>query len=283
MSVKPAQGHRNPGPARSVGAPPVKVLNPNLNVNEFFERLPRAEDKVLFLDYDGTLAPFKTNPGEALPYRGVRELISRIMERSDTRLVIVTGRWTRDLIPLLGLSNLPEIWGSHGLERLRTDGSYEISTMDETAVQGLADADEWMERNGLLRRCEKKPGCLAFHWRGLAGSAVRELQNAVLPEWRRLAEATGLELIEFDGGIELRVPARNKGDAVTSVLDEIHQEGLSAAYLGDDSTDEDAFRAMKGKGIGVLVRKELRSTVADLWIRPPGELLEFLSRWLGEG
>ncbi len=261
----------------------LKVLNPELNVEKFFARLPRAKEKALFLDYDGTLAPFKTNPGEALPYPGVRELMSRIMERSHTRLVIVTGRWTRDLIPLLGLGRLPEIWGSHGLERLRMDGSYEISPMDERALQGLTTADEWMEKRSLLHRCEKKPGCLALHWRGLAESTILELKNAVLPNWRHLAETTGLDLIEFDGGIELRVSARNKGDAVKSVLDEIHQDGLLAAYLGDDLTDEDAFCAMKGKGLGVLVRKEFRPTVADLWIRPPGELLEFLSHWLGEG
>jgi trehalose 6-phosphate phosphatase len=260
----------------------VKVLNPKLQVSEFFDRLHQSKKKALFLDYDGTLAPFKTNLGEALPYPGVRELISRIMKRSDTRLVIVTGRWTRDLIPLLGLRNLPEIWGSHGLERLRTDGAYEISPMEEKAVQGLATADEWMEQKDLLHRCEKKPGCLALHWRGLPEGSVLELKNAVLPRWRHLAEASGLDLIEFDGGIELRVPARNKGDAVKSVLDEIPQGVLSAAYLGDDTTDEDAFCAMKGKGIGVLVRKEFRPTAADLWIRPPRELLEFLSRWLAE-
>jgi trehalose 6-phosphate phosphatase len=260
----------------------VKVLNAKLNVNEFFDRLSQAKENVLFLDYDGTLAPFKTNPGEALPYPGVRELIGRIMERSDTRLVIVSGRWTRDLIPLLGLRNLPEIWGSHGLERLTADGSYEISPMDERAVQGLAGADEWMEKKGLLHRCEKKPGCLALHWRGLAESAVLELQNAVLPTWRHLAKTTGLDLIEFDGGLELRVAARNKGDAVRSVLDESLKDGLSAAYLGDDLTDEDAYKAIKGKGIGVLVRKEFRPTYADVWIRPPNELLRFLSRWLGE-
>ena len=261
----------------------MRALNPKLHVKKFFERLPRAKEKVLFLDYDGTLAPFKTDPGEALPYPGVRELLSRIMERSDTRLVIVTGRWTRDLIPLLGLRILPEIWGSHGLERLGVDGSYEISPMDERAVQGLAYVDEWMEGNGLIHRCEKKPGCLALHWRGLEKGALLELKNTVLPTWSRLAETAGLELIEFDGGIELRVPARNKGDAVKSVLDEMCQEGIAAAYLGDDSTDEDAFSAIKGKGVGVLVRTELRPTAADLWIRPPGELLEFLSCWLAEG
>jgi trehalose-phosphatase len=260
----------------------VKVLNTKLNLNEFFKHLPQAERKVLFLDYDGTLAPFKTNPGEALPYPGVREIISRIMGRTDTRLVIVTGRWTRDLIPLLGLRRPPEIWGSHGLERLTVDGSYEISPMDERAVQGLADADEWMEKKGLLHRCEKKPGCLALHWRGLPEGAVLELRNAVLPTWRHLAKTAELDLIEFDGGLELRIAARNKGDAVKSVLEEGPKERLSAAYLGDDLTDEDAYKVIKGKGMGVLVRKEFRPTFADVWIRPPGELLKFLSRWLGE-
>ncbi|MCU0594077.1 MAG: trehalose-phosphatase [Desulfobacterota bacterium] len=260
----------------------MKVLNPNLDLNQFFKRLPQAERKVLFLDYDGTLAPFKTNPGEALPYPGVREIISRIMGLSDTRLVIVTGRWTRDLVPLLGLERLPEIWGSHGLERLTADGSYQIFSMDERSVQGLADADELMEESGLSQRCEKKPGCLALHWRGLSEDAVLELKNAVVPTWRHLAQTTGLDLIEFDGGLELRVAARNKGDAVERVLDESLKKGLAAAYLGDDLTDEDAYKAIKGRGIGVLVRKEFRPTYADVWIRPPGELLKFLSRWLAE-
>jgi trehalose-6-phosphatase len=51
------------------------------------------------------------------------------------------------------------------------------------------------------------------------------------------------------------------------------------AYLGDDLTDEDAFRALKGKGLSVLVRKESRTTEADCWLKPPDELLDFLKKW----
>ena len=56
-------------------------------------------------------------------------------------------------------------------------------------------------------------------------------------------------------------------------------EGSAVAYLGDDITDEDAFRAVKPRGLGVLVRPELRETAADIWIRPPDELLSFLRHW----
>ena len=53
-----------------------------------------------------------------------------------------------------------------------------------------------------------------------------------------------------------------------------------AAYLGDDVTDENAFQAVKGHGVGLLVREELRPTEADVWIRPPDELRSFLLDWI---
>jgi trehalose-phosphatase len=83
---------------------------------------------------------------------------------------------------------------------------------------------------------------------------------------------------DFDGGIELRVPGRHKGFVVDAVLSEMGRE-TAAAYLGDDSTDEDAFKAIRGRGIGVLVRPQYRATAADFWLKPPEELLEFLERW----
>ena len=258
----------------------MKILNPEIDLELFYHQRNKASQKALLLDYDGTLAPFHIEPNEAEPYPGIREVLNRIMQASDIRLVIITGRWTRDLVPLLQLDEQPEVWGSHGLERLQTDGSYEIDSMEEKHLDGLVAADEIIEELGLTSRCEKKPGCLAIHWRGLDEKTVKEIRNVVEPKWSTLAQAWQLQLKEFDGGLELRVPARNKGDAVETILEEMNQDAVGA-YLGDDLTDEDAFKAIKGKGIGILVRDELRPTAADLWIRPPEELLTFLSGWIG--
>jgi len=256
----------------------MKILEKKIDLENFFHRRDRSSRKALLLDYDGTLAPFCPERNMAYPYPGVPELLDRIMKSPATRLVIITGRWTKDLMPLLQMEGQPEIWGSHGIERLKMDGSYEVAPMDEDALNGLVKADEWIRDVGLAKRSEEKPGCLAVHWRGLDENEIDQVKKQVEPKWSLIAHLSGLRLKEFDGGIELRVPARDKGDAVRTILGEMHDDPV-VAYLGDDLTDEDAFRAIKGKGIGVLVREELRPTGADVWIRPPGELLEFLSGW----
>jgi len=246
---------------------------------EFWERLARCGERILLLDYDGTLAPFRVERDKAVPYAGIREILNEIMESEQCRIVIVSGRWTKDLLPLLGLKRRPEIWGSHGIERLFPDGRYETVKLDKSIINALARVDSWAEDEQLQDRCERKPGSVAFHWRGLDRAQTDGLRSKVMKEWSDIATEAGLMLYEFDGGIELRAPIRNKGDAVSTILSEAAPEGAVTAYLGDDLTDEDAFRAIKGKGIGVLVRKERRETEADLWLKPPEELLEFLKNW----
>ncbi len=251
---------------------------PEQILESFFQKLSAAPQCALLLDYDGTLAPFRVQPDKAVPYPGVRRILNLILKAQHTRVVLITGRWTKDLIPLLGLKQLPEIWGSHGWERLRADGSYQIAQFDELALKGLAEADVWVETEGLADRCEYKPGCLALHWRGLKPIRIQRIRAKVSKNWPLLAYKKGLILTEFDGGMELRVQGRNKGHAVKTILRET-EKGAVVTYLGDDITDEDAFKALKGKGLSVLVREEFRPTTADVWLKPPEGLLEFLSRW----
>ncbi len=257
----------------------MKILNQKVNLEKFFDQLADEDQKVLFLDYDGTLAPFQENPDNALPYPGIREILQKLLTCASTRLVIVTGRYTRDIIPLLGMDDIPEIWGSHGIERLKTDGTYEVSDIDEDSRRGLQKAEECITDINLKNRLERKPGCLAFHWRGMDENKVKDVRKKVEESWKTIAGNHQLLLKQFDGGLELRSPGKNKGSAVTEVLAEI-PGAQKVAYLGDDFTDEDAFARLKGRGLSVLVRKKWRDTQADVWIKPPDELVDFLNRWI---
>jgi trehalose 6-phosphate phosphatase len=256
----------------------MQALEQTVDLDRFFRDIARAPRRVLLLDYDGTLAPFKINPAEAAPYPGVVERLDAIMDDARARIVIVSGRWIRDLLPLLPLRRLPEMWGSHGWEKLRFDGEYELAPLSDAARKGLMEVDRWataIENAG--GRCERKVGSLAVHWRGLSIELVMEIRRVVFDRWSKPGPHQSLVWHDFDGGIELRAPGRNKGHAVREALNDEQQ--VAAAYLGDDLTDEDAFRAIEGRGLSVLVRPQYRPTAAQLWLRPPQDLLDFLSRW----
>lgn len=244
----------------------------------FFNQLRQASSRLLLLDYDGTLAPFTPDRMRAFPYRDIPELISRIMA-ANTRVVLISGRSARELLFLSGIHPQPEIWGSHGAERLFADGSYEVDAPDVQHRLALQNARHAFITAGLTDRMETKPGSIAVHWRGLTPAQQRATDAEVRRICEPLVMRQGLELLPFDGGLELRAPGKNKGDAVRTILAEAGPE-IPAAYLGDDQTDENAFRAIKQRGLAVLVRPEPRSTIADVWLRPPEELRRFLRDWL---
>lgn len=247
-------------------------------LNAFCQGLKEAPQRALLLDYDGTLAPFRKERNEAVPYSGVREELEAILDDGKTRMVIISGRSIEDLLPLLGVKRPPEIWGCHGWERLLPDGSHELGDLPEGAAEALEEAAARVRQAGYTERCERKPVSVAFHWRGLDPERIARLEAEIRQAWASMAKRGGLELHSFDGGLELRVPGRDKGFAVRRIFDDL-DEGAAVAYLGDDLTDEDAFRALEGRGLSILVRREPRPTAAELRLKPPEELLQFLRQW----
>ncbi|MGH9500122.1 MAG: trehalose-phosphatase [Terriglobales bacterium] len=245
-------------------------------LSDFFAKASRAAARALILDYDGTLAPFSADRQRAFPYPVVPALLERIRASSNTRVVIVTGRRAPDIATLLGLKNI-EVWGCHGLSRLHPDGRYEPPNLDEKTVGIISEANKRLIEEGLFDLLELKPGAIAIHWRGTE-EAANKVGRRVEKVWLRLDDRKGLELLKFDGGMEIRVAGRNKGDAVRTILAEM-ADHPAVAYLGDDQTDEDAFAALQGYGLSVLVRRSSRPTVADVWIQPPQGVTAFLSDW----
>jgi trehalose-phosphatase len=249
------------------------------STEEFFERLADATESLLLLDYDGTLAPFQLERDRAYPYPGVVPLLEEMLRRGRSRIVIISGRSIAELRPLLSPPLTIEIWGSHGMEHLSADGSYRQATIPAEIAASLSNAESWAVAAGLGDRVEVKPGGVAFHWRGLPAVETERMQACAREALASYAMEPGLVLLEFDGGLELRLAHPDKGDAIRRILHG-SAANIPVAYLGDDITDEAAFLALNSRGLSVLVRPEYRETIAQVWLRPPDELIAFLQRWL---
>jgi trehalose 6-phosphate phosphatase len=247
----------------------------------FFGTFAAGATPLLLLDYDGTMAPFRVNRFLAKPWAGVRDLLSRIQKQGRTHMAVITGRPAGEIAPLLGLDTPLEVWGLHGAARIYADGRRELEVPVTSVQEELDEVRALLQRDSLGGLFEDKPNAAVMHWRGASPHRARLIEKRTRQLFEPLALMDGLGLLEFESGLELRV-GRDKGGAVESILSEAEADA-PVAYLGDDLTDEAAFRAVNrvgGRGLSVLMRRQPRETDADIWLRPPEELKGFLKRWI---
>lgn len=233
---------------------------------DFGLQLAACRRAVLFFDYDGTLAPIVPDRDNALPYDGVREAFERLLAVKHCRTVLVSGRRVLEIQPLLQ-SRLPfEAWGSHGCEHLRPSGKLEEVAISEKAKEGLQIAASKVASLLAPHAIERKPSSVAAHVSSINAELIPQYLTDVEELWEPVAEEFGLELLDFHEGVEMRVPGINKSRAIYSVLEEEPKDAVTA-YIGDDVTDEDAFRALGEQGHTILIGREPRVSAAK-WLLP---------------
>ena len=129
------------------------------------------------------------------------------------------------------------------------DGSYELFALDPVQQDALREVGQQLSALGFAAALEIKPSSLAVHWRGLEPEAQEQLRSLIDSVFAHACRpASGLHLLPFDGGLELRSTDRTKGTAVRQILAQ-EPAALPLAYLGDDLTDEDAFAASGEPGV----------------------------------
>lgn len=251
----------------------------------FFSAFSSGVTPYLLLDYDGTLSPFRLDRFRARPWAGVRDLLMRIRQQGRTRMIVITGRPAREIAPLLWMDPPLEVWGLHGAEWLLPNGRRQLEQMSLTARESLDKLRATLKRDSLGGLFEDKANGVVMHWRGVSPHKATQIEQKARALFEPLAGTEGLTLLEFEAGLELRVGC-DKGGAVEAILTETGtdtQVARPVAYLGDDLTDEAAFRAVTNLGplgLGILMRRQWHETEASVWLRPPVELREFLKNWL---
>jgi len=181
---------------------------------------------------------------------------------------------------MLGLETPLEVWGLHGAERLYPDGRRVLEEAPASTQAKLEELREHLRRDSLGGLFEDKANGVVMHWRGVSRRKAEQIEQRARDLFEPLARLEGLALLDFESGVELRT-GRNKGGAAQAILAET-DEGGPVAFLGDDLSDEAAFRVVQRlgrRGLTAMVRKEWRETAAELWLQPPAEVVHFLKRW----
>jgi trehalose 6-phosphate phosphatase len=193
-------------------------------------------------DYDGVLAPLVDVPSEAVPAPGMAEALERLAAVPGVTVALVSGRGLDDLRATSGFTGSFRWIGSHGAE---FDGPLVgelASRRDE-----LAARLEPLTSGTPGARLEVKPASVAVHVRQVTDRAAA----AALLESARAAVDPSLTLKPGKDVLEVAVTDADKGSAVLRLARELG--AAATVYLGDDVTDEDAFRALGRDDVSVKV------------------------------
>lgn len=228
----------------------VKILD-NKAIAGIRRHYERSKNRCLLLDYDGTLVPFSRLPSEATPDNAVKDLLQRLTADPKNHVVIVSGRDVSWLERWLG--NLPlTLVAEHGASFKVRNGSWQ---------QLVSVSDLWKDElrrvmQLFVIRCagsfiEEKANTIAWHYRntqtGLGFSRSRELLNTL----SQLIQNTTLQVIDGNKVVEVRIAGFDKGATALKIIGETDPDFVLC--MGDDTTDEDMFKALEGEAYTIKV------------------------------
>ncbi|MFA5160972.1 MAG: trehalose-phosphatase [Elusimicrobiales bacterium] len=229
---------------------------------------------LLMLDYDGTLAPIRAVPGKAaLPAR-TRKLLEHLAARPSVMIAIVSGRDLRYLRKAIGLKNI--IYASNHGFRISGRGmkfSVRVRRGPLAAFRRELAAAAAGTRGALV---ENKEFSAALHYRRARPSDARRLRAVFM---RLLARHPGLEAGRGKKVLEAAPVLRwDKGRAVLYIIEKVRAEegAIVPLYIGDDRTDENAFRALAGRGVAARVGRK-KNTRARYYLENTAKVAELLA------
>ena len=231
----------------------------------------------LFLDYDGTLTLIAERPEQADLAPEMRAILKILAERCTVEIVSGSGlKDVQERVALEGLyyagSNGFEIDGP-GQERIRNEKGSE-------ALPALNEAENELRKHltdikGAL--VDRKKYSVAVHYRRVAAGQVEVVENKVdhvLQRHSGLRKGRGKKVFELQPDVDW-----DKGRAVLCLMERLglNSEAVRPISIGDDVTDEDAFRVLQERGAGIVVHGgEERSSYARYGLVDPEEVLTFL-------
>lgn len=245
---------------------------------EHLDELLKNRKPAVFLDYDGCLTPIVPQPDMAILSPEMRNVLKTLA--AVCTVAVVSGRDRMNVQELVQLDNL-YFAGSHGFDIVGPDGVQTEPGGAGEVLPALEEAEQVLNRKlshikGML--VERKRYAIAVHFRNVAEGLIPEIKQVVdevLGDFPQLKKGLGKMIFELKPNLDW-----HKGKAVLWLLESLELNNLETLpiYIGDDITDEDAFAALQGKGVGILVGAHDEETAATYRLESVEEVQLFLQR-----
>ena len=247
---------------------PILRIDPSVS-NEILKAYKTAKNRLLLLDYDGTLVEFNEKPNLAIPSPQLLKTIEKLIQQPNTDVVIISGRDQLFLDKWFGKMKLTLV-AEHG---------YFIK--NEKWTEKLNNNKEWIQNllpifNSFTDRTpgtfvEEKQNSLVWHYRKtdpeLANNRAVELKTVI----KSLAPES-ISLMDMDKAIEITNSQFNKGTAVSDIISKKNYD--FTLCIGDDVTDENMFINLNEEAYTLKVGK--KTTAAKYYIKNPVEVKKLL-------
>ncbi len=246
-------------------------------IRRILERLREAKHIFLFLDYDGTLTPIVSHPEEAHLSGEMRGLLLNLKKNPRVHLAIVSGRSIADIRKRVGLKGIYYV-GNHGLEIFEPKHGTK-RFVPKKVIQEMGRIRNRL--NNQLRKVagvhiEDKGCILAVHYRNADLKWVPSMSMTIKQEMKDSIDSFCIGQGKFVFEVRPK-SAGDKGVAVCELLNRVDQDGVLPLYIGDDQTDEDAFKVLRRQGITIMVGSPPLSS-ARYYVKDPAEVFQFFDR-----
>ena len=234
----------------------------------------RDRQVAVFLDYDGTLTPIVSHAEQAELSNSAGQVLERLA--AHVPVAILSGRELDDVCQRVGIDEIVYA-GSHGFDIAGPRGLRKQMATEILPIVDVAETELKEKLAGISGALlERKRFSIAAHYRNVNESDIPKVERAVNEVAARHCELRRIEnkkVYELQPNVDW-----NKGRAVVWVLEALglDQPETLSIYVGDDLTDEDAFRAIAQRGTGILISEQPRPTAARYTLKNPTEVERFL-------
>lgn len=265
--------------------PEEHIKDKEIFINPFYQRPGKSvinTDKklVFFLDYDGTLTPIVESPELAIIKEAMKQTVKKLA--TIHTVAVVSGRMREDVQNLLGIQGIFYA-GSHGFDIKGPGGFAMIHPLAKRTIPLITKITKQLKEKlqnfeGVL--IEEKKFSMAAHYRKVKNQEdlqhIKIIVNEIIQKYDELRLLKGKKVFEILPNIDW-----DKGKAIRWIMNalKIPWETTSTLYIGDDTTDEYAFRAVSTRGTAMLVTDDpSKPSAADFQLESPEEVKQFFEK-----